>query len=185
MQNQINKPNNNLKTKNIKMLTFSITASVFVFVFALLLLVYVSKKEKSTEQIFALNDTVTINNTFKTCVTDVSSSSSLSYTNSWGFPTSEHADNFFIIVKITIENIGKETCSLDESNFQLVMEGDYVYETHLLLSNTGSHDLAPLQKTNFTVVFDVVYSHTEKNYILKFYDSSWFSDNFSCNFRLY
>ena len=180
-----NTPEQKKPAINRFVLIVAIFFAALLTTYFLLIILTSNDKDKGKQNDFKIGQTVTINDTFNACVTEVSSSSSLSYTNSWGFPTSEYADNFFIIVKITIENIGKETCSFDESNFQLVMEGDYVYESYILLSNTGRHDLAPLQKTNFTVVFDAVYPHTEKNYILKFYDSSWFSDNFSCNFRLY
>ena len=165
MQNLMDDPKNKVTTKNKISLPTIILIVLGAVIFSILLITFFigdessGKKNEPSQQIFTLNDTVTINNSYKVKID-------------------------FLVVEFTITNIKKEEFTISEGNFTLTMEGGYQYSPSYILSSKG-FTIAPLDTITFTIVFDVVYLYTEKNYNLTFEDYLSFTEDFLCIFQLY
>ncbi|MBR2336738.1 MAG: DUF4352 domain-containing protein [Clostridia bacterium] len=189
MQNLMDDPKNKVTTKNKISLPTIILIVLGAVIFSILLITFFigdessGKKNEPSQQIFTLNDTVTINNSYKVKIDNVSTKNSIEYYSN-GWPVYEYPNNNFLVVEFTITNIKKEEFTISEGNFTLTMEGGYQYSPSYILSSKG-FTIAPLDTITFTIVFDVVYLYTEKNYNLTFEDYLSFTEDFLCIFQLY
>ena len=175
---------NNKDSNKIPIFPIIIFAAFLSLIVFLGIYVAITEKQQDEEKTTVFKGkSVIINNSYITKVESMKVDTTF-YTSWTGLLDCEIADNIFIILKFTIENLSKSNLYVSSTDFELIMEGGYKYEPKRLISSEG-FDLIPFQTITFTIVFDAIYPPSEKNYTLKYGNYLFFQPVFECYYQLF